>query len=67
LGGDWLGAMIGDSLNDSDEKIVSFGGGDFGGGGSGGSLDVDTTNSQNENHSNHALVFTIANETENFS
>lgn len=67
LGGNWLGAMIGDSLSDSDEKIVSFGGGDFGGGGSGGSWDVDTTNSQNENHSNHALVFTIANETENFS
>ena len=67
LGGDWLGAMIGDSLNDSDENIVSFGGGDFGGGGAGGSWDVNTTNSQNENHSSEALVFTVTNDTENFS
>lgn len=67
LGGDWLGAMVGDSLNDSDEKIVSFGGGDFGGGGAGGSWDVDTTNNQSENHTNDALVFTVTNDTENFS
>lgn len=67
LGGDWLGAMIGDSLNNSDEKIESFGGGDFGGGGAGVSWDVDTTNTQNENHADNALVFTAVNDTENFS
>lgn len=69
IGGDWLGAMIGDSLNDSDEKRVEFGGGESGGGGAGGSWDSNTTeaDSTTSNNVNDALVFTIANDTENFS
>jgi hypothetical protein len=42
LGGNMMGAMIGDMLNNNDEpkqEFQGFGGGDFGGGGAGGSWD----------------------------
>lgn len=68
IGGDWIGAMIGDSLNDSDTR-VEFGGGEFGGGGAGASWDPPTTETDTtaSNSVNDALVFTVANDTENFS
>lgn len=61
LGGDILGAMIGEALSDSD-NYVEFGGGEFGGSGSGGSWD----NNQNDS-TNHNLIFTESNDVENFS
>ena len=42
LGGNMMGAMIGDMLNNNDEpkqEFQGFGGGDFGGGGAGGTWD----------------------------
>lgn len=69
FGGDILGAMIGDALNDSDNHS-EFGGGDFGGSGAGGSWDVASEDSGSHSHSDvvtDSLVFTISNDTENFS
>lgn len=55
VGGDILGAMVGDSLNDSDSNHSGtgvldggFGGGDYSGGGAGGSWD-DSSSSSNDN------------------
>lgn len=44
MGGNIMGAMIGDALNTSDEIPVEFGGGEGGGAGSGGSWDENQNN-----------------------
>ena len=69
FGGDILGAMIGDALNTSDDS-VEFGGGESSGGGAGGSWNVNSEDNNIHNHSDVAkdsIVFTISNDTENFS
>jgi len=69
FGGNITGAIIGDMLNDSD-NITEFGGGEFGGSGAGGSWDVTPENNNSHNHSdvaNDSLVFTVSNDTQNFS
>lgn len=54
MGGNMLGAMIGDALNsnDQEEALFNFGGGDFSGGGAGASFDtpVDTSNDYQNNN-----------------
>jgi hypothetical protein len=65
FGGDILGAMIGDALNNSDDSF-EFGGGESGGGGAGGSWEVNNHHASSENTS-HNLVFTESNDKENFS
>ena len=69
FGGNITGAIIGDMMNDSDGS-VEFGGGDFGGSGAGGTWDVIPEDNSNHNNSDvvsDSLVFTVSNDTENFS
>jgi hypothetical protein len=71
FGGNITGALIGDMLNDSDNK-VEFGGGEFGGAGAGGSWEVNensTVDNQSQNHDTITdnFIFTESNDAENFS
>jgi hypothetical protein len=69
FGGNITGAIIGDMMNNSDDP-VEFGGGDFGGSGAGDTWDVIPEDNSNHNNSDvvsDSLVFTVSNDTENFS
>jgi hypothetical protein len=49
MGGNIMGAMIGDALNTNDNTNIEFGGGSFGGGGAGGDWEENTNNMTDTN------------------